>query len=85
MIDVTFASAEEAVRTLHGIALYTPVPTSCQLDALSGARSFLKCENFQRVGVVLTGGNVEWLRPWPRLAGCGKTIMARWIFNGPHV
>jgi len=20
-----------------------------------------------RVGVVLTGGNVEWLRPWPRL------------------
>jgi threonine dehydratase len=28
----------------------TPVMTSCQLDALSGARVFLKCENFQRVG-----------------------------------
>jgi threonine dehydratase len=23
----------------------------------------------KRVGVVLTGGNVEWLRPWPRLEG----------------
>jgi threo-3-hydroxy-L-aspartate ammonia-lyase len=27
----------------------------------------------KRVGVVLTGGKVEWLRPWPRLAGT-KTI-----------
>jgi len=50
MIDVTFASVEEAVCTLHGVAHYTPVLTSCQLDALSGARVFLKCENFQRVG-----------------------------------
>ena len=23
----------------------------------------------KRIGVVLTGGNVEWLRPWPRLDG----------------
>ncbi len=50
MIDVTFASVEEAVRILRGVAHYTPVLTSCQLDALSGARVFLKCENFQRVG-----------------------------------
>ena len=50
MIDVTFASVEEAVRILHGVAHCTPVLTSCQLDALSGARVFLKCENFQRVG-----------------------------------
>ena len=67
MIDVTCAPVEEAVCTLHGVALYTPVLTSCQLDALSGARVFLKCKNFQRVGVVLTGGNVEWVRPWLRL------------------
>ena len=59
--------------------------TSCQLDALAGARVFLKCKNFQRAGVVLTGGNVEWLQPWPRLAGCGKTISARENFDGPHV
>ena len=50
MIDVTFASVEEAVRILQGVVHYTPVLTSCQLDALSGARVFLKCENFQRVG-----------------------------------
>ena len=50
MIDVTFPSVEEAVRILQGVAHYTPVLTSCQLDALSGARVFLKCENFQRVG-----------------------------------
>ena len=50
MLDVTFGSVEEAVRILHGVAHYTPVQTSCQLDALSGARVFLKCENFQRGG-----------------------------------
>jgi threo-3-hydroxy-L-aspartate ammonia-lyase len=48
MIDVTFAAVEEAVRILHGVAHRTPVLTSSQLDALSGARVFLKCENFQR-------------------------------------
>jgi threonine dehydratase len=50
MIDVTFAAVEEAVRILHGVAHRTPVLTSSQLDALSGARVFLKCENFQRAG-----------------------------------
>jgi threo-3-hydroxy-L-aspartate ammonia-lyase len=50
MMAVTFASVEEAVRILHGVAHFTPVLTSCQLDALTGARVFLKCENFQRVG-----------------------------------
>ena len=73
MIDVTFASAEEAVRTLHGVALYTSVPTSCHLDALSGARVCLKCENFQRGSVGLTTGNLERLRPRPRLDGAETT------------
>ena len=50
VIDVTFASVDEAVRILHGVAHYTPVLTSCQLNARSVARVFLKCENFQRVG-----------------------------------
>ncbi|MDE3220628.1 MAG: pyridoxal-phosphate dependent enzyme [Nitrospirota bacterium] len=50
MIDVTLALVEEAVRILHGVAHYTPVLTSHQLDSLSGAWVFLKCENFQRVG-----------------------------------
>lgn len=50
MIDIAFAAVEEAVRILRGVAHYTPVLTSGQLDGLSGARVFLKCENFQRVG-----------------------------------
>lgn len=50
MIDVTFASVEEAVLILRGVAHYTPVLTSHQLDTLADARVFLKCENFQRVG-----------------------------------
>jgi threonine dehydratase len=50
MIDVTFASVEEAVRILHGIAHYTLVLTSCQFDALTGTRIILKREIFQRVG-----------------------------------
>jgi len=40
MIEVTFASVEEAVCTLQGVAHYTPVLTSCQLDALSGVWIF---------------------------------------------
>ena len=47
MIDITFASVEEAVRTLHGVGQRPPVLTSCQGDMLAGARVFLKCENFQ--------------------------------------
>jgi len=58
MVDVTFVSVEEAVRTLHGVGQHPPVLTSCQGDMLAGARVFLKCENFQRGGVVLSGGNV---------------------------
>ena len=77
MIDVTVASAEKAVRTLDGVALYTPMPTSCQLNALSGARVFLKCENLQRGSVGLTTGNVERLRTWPRLDGAETTQRQR--------
>jgi hypothetical protein len=33
MIDVTFASVEEAVRILYGVAHYAPVLASCQFDA----------------------------------------------------
>ena len=63
---VTVASIEEAVCTLHIVVHYTPA--SCQLNALSGARVFLTCENFQCGGILLTGGNVEWLRPCSHLS-----------------
>lgn len=39
-----------AAERLRGVANRTPVLTSRTLDAQSGARVFLKCENLQRVG-----------------------------------
>jgi threo-3-hydroxy-L-aspartate ammonia-lyase len=39
-----------AAARLRGVANRTPVHTSRTLDALTGARVFLKCENFQRAG-----------------------------------
>ena len=39
-----------AAERFAGIANRTPVMTSRTLNALTGARAFLKCENFQRAG-----------------------------------
>jgi len=39
-----------AMQCLRGVALQTPVHTSSTLDERLGARLFLKCENFQRMG-----------------------------------
>jgi threonine dehydratase len=64
MPDATFALVEEAVRILHGVAHPTPVMTSCQLDALSGARVFLKCENFQCVGAFKFRGAYHAIARW---------------------
>jgi len=40
----------EAAQRLNGIAHITPVLTSTQLNELTGASIFLKCENFQHGG-----------------------------------
>lgn len=45
-----FASVTAARQRLDGFANRTPVITSRTLDAITGARVFLKCENFQRAG-----------------------------------
>ena len=47
---VTPADVRAAAERLHGVAHRTPVLTSRTLDARTGARVFLKCENFQRMG-----------------------------------
>lgn len=44
---VRFAAA---LKRVAGAAHRTPIVTSRQLDQLTGARVFLKCENLQRVG-----------------------------------
>ncbi len=46
----TYADVEAAAIRLAGIANHTPVLTSRTVDAVTGARVFFKCENFQRIG-----------------------------------
>ena len=46
----TAADVHAAAERLRGVANRTPVNTSRTLDAMTGARVFLKCENFQRGG-----------------------------------
>jgi threonine dehydratase len=45
-----FEDIEAASRLISAHVHRTPVLTSKQLDAISGARLFFKCENFQKVG-----------------------------------
>ncbi len=45
-----FEKIIEAKERLKGHAMVTPVMTSGTLDELVGARVFLKCENFQKIG-----------------------------------
>ncbi len=47
---LTFADIESAAVRLKGVAHRTPVVTSRTLDALVGARVYLKAENLQRMG-----------------------------------
>src|SRR5499426_3156222 len=46
----TAADVDAAARRLAGIALHTPLINSPVLDALTGARVFLKAETLQRTG-----------------------------------
>jgi threonine dehydratase len=48
--DLTLADVQAAAKQIEKTAHRTPVLTSRTLDALVGARVFLKCENFQRIG-----------------------------------
>lgn len=49
-LAIGFADVAAAAARLQGNAHRTPVLTSATLDALTGARVFLKCENLQRMG-----------------------------------
>jgi threonine dehydratase len=47
---VTYDDVAAAAARLEGVAHRTPVATSSQFDALTGAQAFFKCENLQRMG-----------------------------------
>jgi threo-3-hydroxy-L-aspartate ammonia-lyase len=49
-MTVTYDDVAAAHERIKAHALRTPVLTSTTVDALSGARVFFKCENFQRMG-----------------------------------
>ena len=49
-MEVTFDDVAQAHERISARARRTPVLTSAQADALTGARVFFKCENFQRMG-----------------------------------
>ncbi len=49
-MTVTFDDVRAAAERLRGVAHRTPVVTSRTLDALTGTRAYLKCENLQRMG-----------------------------------
>ena len=45
-LPVTYDDVCKAAKRLEGIANKTPVMTSRTLDAKTGAKMYLKCENF---------------------------------------
>ena len=47
---IAFSDVQAAAERLRGVAHRTPVLTSRTLDELTGARVFLKAEQFQRIG-----------------------------------
>lgn len=49
-MPLTYEDVRQAAERLAGVAHRTPVLTSHAADALTGARLFFKCENFQRGG-----------------------------------
>ena len=49
-LSISFADVAAAHERIRGVAHQTPVLTSATADALTGARLFFKCENFQRMG-----------------------------------
>ena len=48
---VSYEDVCKAAKRLEGVANKTPVMTSRTLNKLTGAMIYLKCENYQRIGV----------------------------------
>ncbi len=61
-MSVAYADIETAAAHLEGVAHRTPVATSSQFDALTGAQAYFKCENLQRMGAFKFRGAYNALR-----------------------
>jgi threonine dehydratase len=70
--SVTYDDVLAAAERLAGVVHRTPVVSSRTLDDLSGARVFVKCENFQRMGAFKFRGAYNFLASLsPRERGRG--------------
>lgn len=61
-LAISFEDVEAAARRVAGIAHRTPVLTSSQADARTGAKIFFKAENLQRIGAFKFRGAVNALQ-----------------------
>src|SRR5258705_6550683 len=68
------ADVDAAAVRLAGIALNTPLITSAVLDALTGARVFLKAETLQRTGSFKFRGAYNKLAQIPQSAPAGGVV-----------
>src|SRR5260370_14961442 len=67
----TAADVDAAARRLAGVVLRTPLLTSPVLDALTGARIFLKAETLQRTGSFKFRGAYNKVSSIPLAEGAG--------------
>jgi threonine dehydratase len=70
----TAADVDAAARRLAGVALHTPLVTSPVLDALTGARVFLKAEILQRTGSFKFRGAYNKLSSIPQSERAGGVV-----------
>src|SRR5262249_23959333 len=70
----TAADVDAAARRLAGVALRTPLLASPVLDALTGARVFLKAETLQRTGSVHFRGAYNKLSSIPQDGRAGGVV-----------
>jgi threonine dehydratase len=70
----TAQDVDAAAQLLRGVALHTPLVTSPVLDALTGARVFLKAETLQRTGSFKFRGAYNRLASIPREQRAGGVV-----------
>src|SRR3954447_23333412 len=70
----TAADIDAAAVRLDGVALRTPLLRSPVLDALTGARVFLKAETLQRTGSFKFRGAYNKLAKFPQSARAGGVV-----------
>ena len=70
----TAADIDAAALRLAGVALHTPLLTSPVLDALTGARIFLKAETLQRTGSFKFRGAYNKLAQIPQASRAGGVV-----------